>query len=191
MAVPAAHAQDKAVEEAFLRCLNLAWQLAKDSTDPTMSIADCIAAIRQIKSVEDQHACYLYPEVSANVQSFIKSPSGFPGLFLFVDVGAGTVNASTFIYHPDKENPKPLSYFAAEVMPLGSSQCEIRAVAEVAKLLHNRFRKCKEAAAHGEKMTIELGPVLKHIGSTLKKELTDENQTLGCNGAKEASSPST
>jgi hypothetical protein len=59
-------------------------------------------------------------------------------------------------------------------MLLGSSQCEIRAVAEVAKLLHNRFRKCKETAPHSEKMTIDLGPVLKRVGASLQKELTDD-----------------
>jgi hypothetical protein len=173
MAVPVAHAQDEHVEEAFSRCLNFAWLLAKTPFESKMSIHDCMSAIRECKSNDDQDTCYIYPEVSANVQSFIKSPSGFPGLFLFVDVGAGTVDASTFIYHPHETNPKPISYFAADVMPLGSSQCEIRAVAEVARQLHERFRKCKEAADQGAKMTIELSSILQQIGKALQQELTE------------------
>ena len=83
MAVPAAHAQDEAVEEAFLRCLNLAWQLANNSSDPTMSIADCIAAIREIKLVEDQHACYLYQKSAPMYNPFsnhLRASLGFSSL---------------------------------------------------------------------------------------------------------------
>jgi hypothetical protein len=67
----------------------------------------------------------LYPEVSANVQTYIRS-HGVDGLYLFMDVGAGTVDLSVFIYYQHPDNDRPLSYPSAGVIPLGSSQIEMR-----------------------------------------------------------------
>ena len=149
MAVPVAHAQDKAVEEAFRDCLDRAWRFAQCSEEGRCPISEWVKKVGELRPLEsDRYLCSIYPEVSANVQAFIQSRAGFQGLFLFVDVGAGTVDASAFMYWPHPSNEKPRSYFAADVSLLGSSQIEIRAAAEVTRNLQEKFRRCKEQLAH-------------------------------------------
>lgn len=175
MAVPVAHAQDAAVEEAFRDCLNRAWRLAQCSADGQLPISECIKKVGELRPSEsEQFFCSIYPEVSANVQAFIQSRAGFEGLFLFVDVGAGTVDASVFIYWPHPGNEKPLSYFAADVIPLGSSQIEIRAAAAVTRVLQDQFRWCKEELPHQSKLTIDLSEKLEETEKALEAELVEK-----------------
>jgi len=49
------------------------------------------------------------------VQSYIKSQAGTDGLYLFVDVGAGTVDLSIFIYYTHPSNDRPITYVEAGV----------------------------------------------------------------------------
>ena len=127
MAVPVAHAQEVQISKSFQRCLNLAFLLAQEgdlSRHSTEEIQSLLAKIGE--PPKHNIGCYLYPEVSANVQSYIRS-HGVEGLYLFLDIGAGTVDLSIFIYYPHEDNDRPLSYTSAGVIPLGSSQIEIRA----------------------------------------------------------------
>ena len=113
MAVPVAHAEDG--EEVFAECLNRAWRLAHDGPAGPMSLEELLAAVNMFRGGAAEHFCAIYPEVSANVQAYIQSRSaGSGGLFMFVDVGAGTVDASTFIYWPAAQDGKTFSYLSAE-----------------------------------------------------------------------------
>lgn len=130
MAIPIAHEEEIAVEAAFQRCLRKAW-LLKDAPrfqDLTYSAIESILE-QQHERLHADLGCYIYPEVSANVQSYIKSRAGTDGLYLFVDIGAGTVDLSAFVYYTEQSNEKPISYLAAGVLPLGASQIEMRASA--------------------------------------------------------------
>lgn len=134
MAVPVAHADDATVCSSFERCLKMARVLAEDGSPPDMDTKALIHATSQLDPNRPSCAhCFSYPEVSANVQSFLQSRAVREGLYLFVDVGAGTVDLSIFIY--TAQNESPLAYFGAEVLPLGSSKLESRAAARLAKKL--------------------------------------------------------
>jgi hypothetical protein len=71
--------------------------------------------------------CLLYPEVAAAVQTVFRSPNARDGLYLTMDVGAGTVDLNAFrrfTGHPQQngngENaPGRLDYYSAIVCPLG------------------------------------------------------------------------
>lgn len=58
--------------------------------------------------------CLIYPEVAAAVQTVFRSPSAANGLYVTMDVGAGTVDLNVF----HRFNQK-LEYYAAIVCPLG------------------------------------------------------------------------
>ena len=134
MAVPVAHADDAAVCSSFERCLKKARVLAEDGSPAGTNTNALIHATSQLDTNRPSCAhCSSYPEVSANVQSFLQSRAVREGLYLFVDVGAGTVDLSIFIY--TAQNESPLAYFGAEVLPLGSSKLESRAAARLAKKL--------------------------------------------------------
>ncbi len=135
MAVPVADKNQPDVEELFDRTLRTAFVLSDDeSLSRSMTASEfsilCQKWSREANSPEIREACYLYPEVSANVQGFVKSRTSPRGIFLFSDTGAGTVDQSVFILHGqiDSADPevlqKELVYISAEVHPLGSGQLE-------------------------------------------------------------------
>lgn len=132
MAVPVAHAQDARVATEFDTSLRKAWLLAREKALCDWQQSQAAEVLSRLDTSPGQDiGCYIYPEVSANVQSYIKSRAGSDGLYLFVDVGAGTVDLSVFIYYTHPTNDRPISYVAAGVVALGSSQIEIRAARRI------------------------------------------------------------
>jgi hypothetical protein len=69
--------------------------------------------------------CLLYPEVAAAVQTVFRSPNASEGLYITMDVGAGTVDLNAFRRfsgHPGNGQTKriaQLDYYSAIVCPLG------------------------------------------------------------------------
>ena len=62
---------------------------------------------REKQELTDQNlesACFIYPEVSANVQGFIRSRVSSPGIYLFSDAGGNSVDQSVFIFVRDEES---------------------------------------------------------------------------------------
>lgn len=144
MAVPVGHAQHPGIENIFRKALHRAHAIAARADFKAIPLAEAVHTINAHPIPEaTSNLCYLYPEVSANVQSYITSPAAKEGLHLFVDVGAGTVDLSAFIWFPHQSNSKHLSYLAAGVLPLGSSQIELRAAARCTATLE-LIRKFKE-----------------------------------------------
>lgn len=110
MCVPVDDLQDQRTQAVFKNVLESAWILA---TSPQ-------------RRGSPAEMCFLYPEVAANVQAFLKS--GFAhnewGNPLFMtDVGAGTVDQSYFI---PTQNLESLTFLSGLVESLGSSQIEKR-----------------------------------------------------------------
>lgn len=165
LAIPVAKASEDKTTSVFERVVRAAW---KDRTN----IAQCDGNLGKIshridlisKQRETNSDCYLYPEVSANVQSYVRSRTAQSGIYLFVDTGAGTVDQSVFIYKND-QGPK-LAYLSAEVSPLGSSQIEIRALQRTnGNGDLEAFRRNKEA---GQLHTNEI----KHALTSIAQELS-------------------
>jgi hypothetical protein len=71
--------------------------------------------------------CLLYPEVAAAVQTVFRSPNARDGLYITMDVGAGTVDLNAFLRFSgqvrQRENggtaARRLDYYSAIVCPLG------------------------------------------------------------------------
>ena len=70
--------------------------------------------------------CFAYSEIGAEVASVVLSKTTEEGLYVFVDIGAGTVDASVFRFWRDGAETKRPPY-AAEVFKTGAAQLEIRA----------------------------------------------------------------
>lgn len=127
LAVPVADAQKPEVESLFQRVLCNAWILADQMAGypqvNVMEIADLISSRPEHEYQNSNEACFIYPEVSANVQGFVRSRASSPGIYLFSDTGAGTVDQSVFIFfRPDDR--EHLTYLHGSVLPQGSSLIE-------------------------------------------------------------------
>ena len=110
----------------------------------------------------------MYPEVSANVQGFVRSRTSSPGIFLFIDTGAGSVDASAFIFSRNED--ELVAYLDASVFPLGSAWIERRA----AELLNctnmsdlERLRRVKENNGDSP----ELEPARSQIREELEQRI--------------------
>ena len=131
MAVPVADADHSGVSSVFDRVLRSAWVLADDlAGHPPIAYSQLREMIEKNRAATEQElvkeACYIYPEVSANVQGFVRSRTSQEGIYLFSDTGAGTVDQSLFLYaKPNGQDH--LTYLHAGVFPLGSSVLERRA----------------------------------------------------------------
>lgn len=132
LAVPVADAERPEVNALFNKVLCEAWSLADQlSGYPPMALTELELLREKNKNCMDDSlgaACFIYPEVSANVQGFVRSRVSSPGIYLFSDTGAGTVDQSVFIFiRRNEDQSEHLTYLHGGVFPLGSSQIEQKA----------------------------------------------------------------
>jgi len=127
MGIPVAFTTDVNVQSLFQKTLCNSWGLSDDLLGhPPMKYDDVIALCNErqyYQNVEIHDACCIVPEVSANLQGFVKSRVSKPGLYLFSDTGAATVDQCVFTFTRENYEER-LNYLHAEVLPLGSSQLE-------------------------------------------------------------------
>lgn len=179
MAVPVADIDHPKVSEAFDRALRRAWVLsAKFAGFPKTNVAELMEMIRKASPKANgsrvREACFLYPEVSANVQAFVRSRVSREGMYLFSDTGAGTVDQSVFLFSRAGKK-ELLTYLAARVLPLGSSHIELRAAGRSGKSNWQELEKWREAKESGRS-----NPILRAVRNELKEELSaDSNATVG------------
>jgi hypothetical protein len=137
MAIPVADAEQEKVSRLFQqvleKALTLADRFAGHPPLPLHELVDCVPG--HLSSNREGGAlrngqCFIYPEVSAGVQGFVRSQVSEPGTYLFSDTGAGTVDQSVFIFSRIPSEPDQLTYLHASVLPLGSSQIERRTAQE-------------------------------------------------------------
>lgn len=73
---------------------------------------------------------HVRPEIISSVLGYARSPLRREGLYLMVDVGAGTLDVSTFRIH-QREGEDDFPIFTSEVQPLGAYRLHRRRVAAV------------------------------------------------------------
>ena len=184
MALPVADANKPEVNTQFQEVLELAWVLADKLTDhPKTKVTDVISLMSEYESEgakkEVREACYLYPEVGANVQGFVRSRVSSPGIYLFSDTGAGTVDQSLFIFSR-RDGEERLTFLHAAVLPLGSSYIERHALDQAGEEgLKNleKWRRLKEADEDNESLFI----ARQKIGEELESKTM---QTIACTKKK-------
>jgi len=140
LAVPVADAEQPAVNAFYNKVLTEAWCLADELAacdSISMHDLECLRKKYSLQGIRDiEKACFVYPEVSANVQGFVRSRVSSPGMYLFSDTGASTVDQSVFIF-ARKNNTEHLTYLIGRVLPLGSSNIE-RQAAECSGQINNQ-----------------------------------------------------
>ncbi len=176
MAVPVAQAQDQVIQDAFRDCLEAAVSLSAKPAQIPCDLPALLTLTGQTRSRRLPN-CDLLPEVTANVQSYVKSRGGREGLYLFADIGAGTVDFSVFIYYHSGGNPA-LSYPHAAVEMLGSSQMELRTFQRVQAGVTRQLRRLKEGDSVDGHWRLNLNEELKSTCDILRQELSDATEQM-------------
>jgi len=130
LAIPVGDAEQPEVNKLYQRVICEAWNMADQmSGHPTIQLTE-LELLRKRNQAKLPRslgeACLIYPEVSANVQGFVRSRVSSPGIYLFSDTGGGTVDQSVFIFIRQDQG-ELLTYLTGRVLPLGSSHIERRA----------------------------------------------------------------
>ena len=126
LGMPAASLDDLTIIKPYRRIGAAALQLAKldcpVTVDTTRSFLDDPHVIRSAESEEnaEELGVAVLPETAAEMTGFAKSTPGPSGLYLMIDVGALTLDASMFRLIEISDTNYQYSLFRADVRPLGA-----------------------------------------------------------------------
>jgi hypothetical protein len=184
LAVPEKYMDHSDVLSGFESVLRTAWLMAivferESSLHRLEEIIDCYECAKHIVSDGRELDCFVYPEVGAEVASVTKSRSAKQGLYAFVDIGAGTVDASIFRFHRDRQDGEKQFTYAAAVIKAGAGHVEIEASKKLATQSQVWFRRIKEGDAGvnlpSESVEKTLGPflaeALRELGAKVNSDL--------------------
>jgi len=118
--VPVEHCDSPALEQ-FTKVLGVAWLWVKEEAVPS-NIGELIelyqaTEARLDETVSDFHAI---PEIAAAVQSFIISREAVPGIYVYFDIGGGTVDGVAFRFLND-DGDRKIDFYSGKVDPIGIS----------------------------------------------------------------------
>lgn len=189
LGVPVAFAEMSCVREMFHGALCDAWGLADNlAGHPKIKIEElkklCIEKQYRLKE-NIQEACFLVPEVSANLQGFVKSRISMPGMYFFSDIGAATVDQCIFTF-TRKKHEESLNYLHADVLPLGSSQIEYLAASQnngsdsVKWSELEKWRECKERGDGNPALITARRKIFEHLSKSTLKNLSVSRRKLYC-----------
>jgi hypothetical protein len=184
LAVPISDAERPDVNELYHGVLCEAWGLADQlSGYPPMELKG-LESLRERNPPPEDHsvrdACFIYPEVSANVQGFVRSRASSPGMYLFSDTGAATVDQSVFIFLRRQDNTDHLAYLHGNVLPCGSGQIEFQA-AKVSGMVEPKTLEIWRARKEADGTEHELVVAKNNIAEQLVK---GTRATLACAKSK-------
>ena len=118
--VPVEHYDSQALA-TFEEVLGVAWLWVKDDQVPKM-VQQALSSYgftqpRLVTEVTDFHAV---PEIAAAVQSFVMSREAVPGIYVYFDVGGGTVDGVAFNFL-NFRGERSINFYSGKVEPLGVS----------------------------------------------------------------------
>ena len=116
--VPVEHCNSSKFK-TFREVLGVAWELVKrDLVSDT--VEDAILEYEVIRGGLDleRSDCHATAEIAAAVQSFITSREAQPGVYLYFDIGGGTLDGVGFKFSRSQGRPK-IDFHSGKVEPLG------------------------------------------------------------------------
>lgn len=154
LAVPVGDVERTEVNHLYQRVLHEAWALADQLHGHSSIALEELDYLRRenllAKDPSNSQACFIYPEVSANVQGFVRSRVSSQGIYLFSDTGAATVDQSVFIYFRKPDNSEHLTYLHGNVLPYGSSRIELEAARTSGRLDHQALEMWRKKKENGD-----------------------------------------
>lgn len=171
---------DSKVAEGFRETLEIAWLMSEmflahpTFSNKTESTVCYLAAKDLHKEIKDEllqqnqdFDCFTYSEIGAEVASVTLSPTSEEGLYVLVDVGAGTVDTSVFRFRRIDGESKQETY-AANIFKLGAAQIDARANSSFRRKSLNWLRQIKENV-----FRLNPNEALLHITEEIKSAESD------------------
>lgn len=110
------------VMDSFRKVYTKAWKISK-SQYPNKY--DDIAELYSDSDTEiDDCLCEPYPEVGAAVYSFLLTRDAAPGLYCYIDIGAGTLDCSAFHLKKDEAGASHIYVYSTKIAELGIEAIE-------------------------------------------------------------------
>ena len=123
--VPVAYCDSPSID-VFREVLAVAWNWA-NANDVPARLEDAIVryeATTPVLELEKTN-CHAIPEIGAAVQSFLTSREAVPGLYVYFDIGGGTVDG-VVINYINWNGDRHINFLSGKVVPLGVSQIAAR-----------------------------------------------------------------
>jgi hypothetical protein len=176
MSIPAEDLEQEKILESFKKCLF--WAVEKATVGGYVN--DLFAMQEAVDQQKPSDDCFFVAEVTANVMAYRRSRQGRPGLYLFVDVGAGTVDLSVFLYPKPEAYGEQQNYTAAHVSPTGSSHIEMAGWEAAQPTILAALRLRKEGQTTTTSYNLDLDGLLNKAKQQIALSLEDEIRgTLG------------
>lgn len=123
LGVPTDSHRDEIVGE-YLRCAMAAWRLAEATEDRCrpLTLTECRKALVAVEGF-DAVPIKVFPEVVAQVSSYVQTPLRKDGVHVIVDAGGGTLDVTVFMVlreHLQNEEELVFPVFARTVKPHGT-----------------------------------------------------------------------
>ncbi|MBI2524441.1 MAG: hypothetical protein HYY95_25315 [Candidatus Rokubacteria bacterium] len=116
--VPVKYANSLALGR-FRRVLGIAATWARRGVPESTTLAGACSAVRDLERVRWTTDVSVQAEIAAAVRSFITSPRALEGIYLYFDVGAGTLDGASFRFHRPPDKPSQVNFYSGEVEHLG------------------------------------------------------------------------
>lgn len=127
--VPVEH-YDSPARDVFRGVLAVAWAWVEKDEIPAR--LDCLTTSYRetFQTIERQTTdCHAIPEIAAAVQSFLTSREAMPGIYVYFDIGGGTVDGVAFNY-VNIDGERKTNFYSGKVAPLGVAAIASRLDAE-------------------------------------------------------------
>jgi len=106
----------------FQRILYLAWHLYEKVPNRVgMTIYDLNVHLQKIRQLDfSETPCFALPEIAGAIYSYTSSRQAKPGVYIFFDIGGGTIEGVAFRFYRDKTTEMPqIDFLAGIVEPVG------------------------------------------------------------------------
>jgi hypothetical protein len=173
LAVPEKFMNKSAILDGFEQVLKTAWLMADvfDEIPDLVKLPDLIDCYSSARELAEQDMnCFVYPEVGAQIACVTLPRAARDGLYAFVDIGAGTVDASVFRLHTPRNSAPSLHTYAAGVTKAGAAHIETSAGRSLARSVVACFRELKEGLVQPELASSRTVETLKPF---LQKAITE------------------
>jgi hypothetical protein len=101
----------------FQKVLCFAWLLSELKPLKFNELKEKMTQLRKTISY-DEIPCFAIPEIAAGIYSYTTSRQARPDVYIFFDIGSGTIEGASFRFWKENEMPK-VDFYSAEVEALG------------------------------------------------------------------------
>jgi len=117
--VPVKYFDSNAINR-FCKVLSLAYLLSESHPESLTfnHLNDYATLLKNDASNRENISCFAIPEIAAAVYSYTISRQAEPGIYIFFDVGSGTIEGASFRFFRENKMPK-IEFYTGEVEPIG------------------------------------------------------------------------